>query len=509
MGITESIKKVWKGVLTLLEFVWAITVLYDLVTNRRILAFLSSAIGYYGTIIYDLLIALVLFSFAFVLFWLGHRYYDSVLSKVRKSKKLKEQKPSIHEGIEFFSSREELRKKHPLASFLSQANHRIVLLGGSLETIVVQNRNTIKKTLEKGILIEFLVQNPDWITSVGLDKATVTTLSISYKDGIKRSLGTLCSIMSELGASNKNKCAIKTYQIHATHSGIAIDPEHPEGKILVELYPYGTQSESRPSFLVHRKENEALFETWWQSFGCVLATAKEYVCHKEVEEPKEVVSKQESRKQSIISPEVAYSNLTKKFNRALKAVEETSDPEIKALMLDGLYDGFRDLCYNYEWEKVKGEVEKVLDYAIIPEKLFGDPNAKKYVQFLTVIISRFGEQVTDAISKKWLRELDRFYNDSNYDKSSLSNLIFILLQLHGNSKDYIMKLIDDAATRWSEREFQVLQSDLGIAFNELKKRDELAYEEITSYLRRKMEDAKQHKEASYNRLYQLFEMANK
>lgn len=217
----------------------------------------------------------------------------------------------------------------------------------------------------------------------------------------------------------------------------------------------------------------------------------------------------ESRKQIITNREITYSNLTKKFDRALKAVQEESDPEIKALMLNDLQDRLRDLCYNYEWNRVKGEVEKVLDYTIIPEKLFDDSNAKRYVQFLAMIVNRFGEQVIDIISKKWLKELDKFYNDPNY-ASSLSNLLYILLQLRKYSRDYIMKLVDDAATRWTELEFQTLGSDLGAAFDELKKRDESAHEEIISYLRRKMRDAKQNEEkVAYGRLLTIFNMANK
>jgi hypothetical protein len=403
-------------------------------------------------------------------------------------------------GLEFFNSREELRKRYPLADFLSQANHRIVILGGSLEFTSVQRINTIKKTLEnKNILIEFLFQNPKWVQSVGLNKATITTLSPTYKEGIVRSLGTLCNMMNELSASKRNKCVIKTYESHATHSGIAIDPDHPEGKIQVEFYPYGTEAESRPSIVIHREKNETAFATWYKSFEEVLDTAKEYECPKEAEKPEEVVSieKRETPQQSIISSEVAYSNLTKKFNRTLKAVEQTSDPETRALDLDKLYDEFRDLCYNYEWDKAKGEVEKILDYAAIPEKLFGDPNAKRYVQFLAVVINRFGEHVIDIISKKWLGELDRFYNEPNYcDKTSIPNLLYVLLELRRYSKGYVMKLVDDAATQWS--------------VHELKKRDESAHEEIVSYLRGKWEDAKRSgQKIAQDRLKTLFDMANK
>lgn len=217
----------------------------------------------------------------------------------------------------------------------------------------------------------------------------------------------------------------------------------------------------------------------------------------------------ESHKQLVTDHETAYLNLIKKFSRAFRAVQEASDPDVKAIMLGDFQDQLRDLCYNYEWNKVKGEIEKVLEY-IIPEKLFNEPHAKKYIQFLAIIINRFGEHVISAVSKKWLREIDKFYDDPDYGTSSISNVLYILLQLRGYSKDYLTKLIDDATRRWSELKFHILVGDLGVAFDELKKRDESAHEEIISYLRRKMGDAKQDKEEGvYGRLNTLFKMANR
>jgi len=217
----------------------------------------------------------------------------------------------------------------------------------------------------------------------------------------------------------------------------------------------------------------------------------------------------ESQKQIITNRETTYLNLIKKFDRTFKAVQEESDPDLKADALGDFQDQLHTLCYNYEWNKVKDRIEKVLD-CIIPEKLFNEPHAKRYIQFLAIIINRFGEHVIDAISKKWLKEIDKFYDDPNYDTTSISNVLYILLQLRGYSKDYVTELIDDATTRWSELRSQMLEGDLGLAFDELKKRDESSHEEIISYLRRKKRDAKQDKdERAYERLDKMFRRANK
>lgn len=221
---------------------------------------------------------------------------------------------------------------------------------------------------------------------------------------------------------------------------------------------------------------------------------------------------QESKKRLIAQCEATYLNDIKNFDRIKKAVQEESDPDLKTEALGDFQDQLHTLCHHYEWSKVKDKIEAVLE-DIIPEKLFDEPHkphAKKYIQFLAMIIDCFGENVIGIIGKKWPKEIDKFYDDPNYDTTSIYYVLHILLQLRGYSKDYLMKLIDDAVTRWTELRFQTLIGDLGLAFDELKKRDESAHEEIIAYLQRKRRDAKQNKEdIAYNRLSTLFKMANK
>jgi hypothetical protein len=152
-----------------------------------------------------------------------------------------------------------------------------MIFGKSLEGVVLPAKSTIEDMLEGNISIEFLILDPVWASSAKLNKAIAIR---DIEDGIGRSLNVLCDIEKELGASKKDRCKIKTYQIQPTYSGIVIDPEAPEAVILVELNLYYTDANSRPVIVIRKKENEAFFEKWWRSFDKVSQNAKEYVCSK-------------------------------------------------------------------------------------------------------------------------------------------------------------------------------------------------------------------------------------
>jgi RNase P subunit RPR2 len=179
------------------------------------------------------------------------------------------------EGIEFFNSREEMRRKYPLNDFLSQTKTRLVILGGSLEGIALPAKNTIEGILEQNRHIEFLLLDPVWTSSAQLSEAIAFG---NLEDGINRSLKILCGIQRELGASKKNRCEIRTYQFHPTHSGIVIDPDSPEAVMLVEPYPYYMDANSKPVIVIHKEGNGVLFEKWWHSFDYVSNHSKEHIC---------------------------------------------------------------------------------------------------------------------------------------------------------------------------------------------------------------------------------------
>ncbi len=180
---------------------------------------------------------------------------------------------STKSGIEYFNSRKERDEKYPLVDLLSQAKFRIVLLGGSLETVVSQHVRLVEKLLKGEVEMEFLIQDPEWVKSVEIDKGTS---SGNLSDGINRTLDLLREIRHKVRVPENVNCTIKMYKFHATHSGIVIDPDSSEARAIIEFYPYDTDAELKPSIVINRRENEAVFSKWWRSFKYVLDNSEEY-----------------------------------------------------------------------------------------------------------------------------------------------------------------------------------------------------------------------------------------
>lgn len=172
-------------------------------------------------------------------------------------------------------------------------------------------------------------------------------------------------------------------------------------------------------------------------------------------------------------------------------------------MLDYFQPELRSLCYDYDWNEVKDRIEKVLEY-IIPKKLSDEPHVLNYLQYLAMIINRYGEHTISTVKEKWLEELEYMYNDPKYETSC--NFLGMVQELHGYGEDYMMKLIDDSVIRWSDERFQNLANN--IEFWELKRRDEVAHKKVLQYLCRKMNDAERNKEdKAHDRLKFLYSIA--
>ena len=224
----------------------------------------------------------------------------------------------------------------------------------------------------------------------------------------------------------------------------------------------------------------------------------------------ELMAMRKNQQMLIIKRNNAYKNQIDTFREALDAVQETSDLDLKTEMLSNFQDKLLNLCQNYKWMEVKEQIEETLN-CLIPENLFNEPkpHGKRYVQILSIIIGNFGEHVTLTINKRWLKDINKFYEDPNYDTTSISNVLSILLQLHGYSKNYLIKIVEDA-TMWSKLKWQILANNFEVAFSEIKKRDYTGYKEIVSYLRLKMESSKkQNSEISFERLHTLYKMATR
>jgi hypothetical protein len=216
----------------------------------------------------------------------------------------------------------------------------------------------------------------------------------------------------------------------------------------------------------------------------------------------ELVAVWELRSQPIKDRKAAQLNFFREFDEALEAVQEVHDPDLKVDMLYRFKDKLTALCKTYRWEQAKDKVGKVIE--LIPQRLSIGPQV--YVQFLTMLVSCYGQHVAGTIKAKWLTEIESLYDDPNYRTDSISNVLYLLQELHEYSANYIEKLIDDAATQWTELKFQLLAHN--IDFSEVKRRDALAHKTILSYLRRKMDDAAKNKEdKAYDRLRILYDNA--
>jgi hypothetical protein len=175
-------------------------------------------------------------------------------------------KEEMKQKVEYFNSRQELIEKYPFKSLLSQAKSRIVFLGGSLESVVDIKRH-LEKLLKSGIIIELLMQDPEWVKTANIDKGMS---SGELSKGIERTLSVIDDILANLGSPEKNNCKIKMYKLHATHSGIVIDPDSSDAKAVIEFYPHDTDAMSKPSIIIDKNKNKEYFERWWNSFKYVL-----------------------------------------------------------------------------------------------------------------------------------------------------------------------------------------------------------------------------------------------
>lgn len=188
------------------------------------------------------------------------------------------------------------------------------------------------------------------------------------------------------------------------------------------------------------------------------------------------------------------------FDESFKALEEVTQPKTKAALLTEFQPKLHNLCYNFEWSnELKDRIAKVLEH--IPKKLSNDPNIDWYLQYLGMIINRHGEHTISMIKEKFLDELENSYNDPKYETNS--KILSVLQKLHEYSESYLMKLIDDAVYKWSDKRFDVLGNN--IEFWELKNKNSEAYERVLRHLRREMDDAERSKnEKTYSRFKELY-----
>lgn len=179
-------------------------------------------------------------------------------------------KQRLPAGIKLAVSRDEL----PLiGTLLSHVSNEIIIFGMSLEFLAIQNRQDIRHTLERGVHMKFLLPNPNSKSLIQLEEVSSFP---KLKDRVTTTLATLCKIKNELPDSEKNKCEIRIHEVLPIHSVIVSDPNTPNAIIMIEFYLYNTDAKSRPSIIVSKREQETLFNRYWDSLRFVLDKSVEY-----------------------------------------------------------------------------------------------------------------------------------------------------------------------------------------------------------------------------------------
>lgn len=199
----------------------------------------------------------------------------------------------------------------------------------------------------------------------------------------------------------------------------------------------------------------------------------------------------ETRKQHITNRKTAYLNALKTFNRSFEALQEASQPKTKEIRLSDFENCLRDLCNNFPWDnEVGSRIADVVRY--IPLMLSDDPYADHYVFYLKMIINGHGKHTIPMIKEKFLTEFEKMYDDPKFETDH--QIISILMELHEYSEEYMMRVVDDAASRWSDSRFQALASDVEMGFSEMSRRNQEAYGEFFNRLDGKMQVAERNNE---------------
>lgn len=191
------------------------------------------------------------------------------------------------------------------------------------------------------------------------------------------------------------------------------------------------------------------------------------------------------------------------FDDSFRQLKETTQPKTRAIKLDYFQPKLRSLCYDYHWNnEVKDRIMSVLED--IPKSLSEEPNINYYLQFLGMMIHRYGNTIS-IIKEKFLHELENLYDDIKFETNG--QVLSLLQELHEYNEQYMMQLINDAITRWSDQRFQSLGGSIELW--ELKRKDKEAHQRVVDYISRRMGEAEREDEKTWRRLKKLHELGNR
>jgi hypothetical protein len=263
---------------------------------------------------------------------------------------------TAQKGVQFYRSRGELP---PLKTFLLEAKQEIVFVGVTLQTVTGPYLDLTKKLIEKGRTIRFLLLDPK--SRFVDDLEGVLYGGRGYKKTIIASLESLCQLKSDLTKVeiNQDRLDIRTYDCLPLYSLVVLDPNTEDAKIRIEPFVYNKDAVARPSFLISKKESEAEFQKYWESYLFLRRRSKQYQCSLAVK-PKESIDEKKRAFKLAVRKELQelVDNISNSKGYKLFHPQEWSlrSPSERRLLLDT----------DREWELLTdfyGKLQARNDYA--------------------------------------------------------------------------------------------------------------------------------------------------
>jgi hypothetical protein len=176
----------------------------------------------------------------------------------------------IKNGIQHYENRSQL----PFNEMVYKAADSIEMLGITFRIVTYANYDVLKGLLSRKVHITFLLSNPD-SSSIDVQKKMYHG-SEDLREQIQGSLETLCKLKNEF----KDLVEIMLYDSISQHSIIIIDRDDKDNAwIRVESRPVGSDSDSRPSDVTYRKENQTFFDQYSSEYDILLNNSELYKCN--------------------------------------------------------------------------------------------------------------------------------------------------------------------------------------------------------------------------------------
>ena len=143
-------------------------------------------------------------------------------------------------------------------------------------------KTPIQNLLNKGVNFSCYVADPD----SSKVKSYINDLSEAIKsqknilrdlEKVQKELTDCLSQMNQLVHPGQFK--LYKYQRYPNYHATVIDPEQPNGVIVISPYMYGLLRKNSPVIQVHKKDNKVLFHTYWKSIKAFTTGTKTSKVH--------------------------------------------------------------------------------------------------------------------------------------------------------------------------------------------------------------------------------------